>query len=100
MSAGLMIGLEIATDRPKSPPAQRVPHVNTCLPSLRYTNIEGIIGRGVAAGAFRVSDVAEAAWQVLGMIDGVNAQSLVRWGDTAERSALLLRAIEGMLGAA
>lgn len=62
--------------------------------------IEGIIGRGVAAGAFRVSDVAEAAWQVLGMIDGVNAQSLVRWGDTAERSALLLRAIEGMLGAA
>jgi|GEM_PF-6884415 hypothetical protein len=33
------------------------------------------------------------------MIDGVNAQALVRWGDTARRSDLLLRAVEGMLGA-
>lgn len=61
--------------------------------------LERIIDAGAASGAFRVADVGEAAWQALGMIDGVNAQSLVRWGDTSERSALLLRAIEGMLGA-
>lgn len=51
----------------------------------------------MSGGAERREPVA--AWQALGMIDGVNAQSLARWGDTSERSALLLRAIEGMLGA-
>ncbi|MCD1268370.1 TetR family transcriptional regulator [Microbacterium sp. MEC084] len=61
--------------------------------------VQEVVEAGVATGAFRVADAPEAAWQVLGMIDGVNAQALVRWGDTARRSDLLLRAVEGMLGA-
>jgi len=38
------------------------------------------------------------AWQLLGMVDGLNAQALVRWGDTAHRSSLTQHAVEGMLG--
>jgi len=57
-----------------------------------------LIERGVAEGAFRVDDVAGAAWQLLGMIDGVNAQSLVRWGGGPARSTLMERAAEGLLG--
>ncbi|WP_345752337.1 TetR/AcrR family transcriptional regulator [Microbacterium rhizophilus] len=60
--------------------------------------VRGIVEAGVARGDFRAADPAEAAWQVLAMIDGTGAQGLVRWGSTADRSDLLLRAVEGMLG--
>lgn len=46
---------------------------------------------------FGVPDPNAAAWQILAMIDGTGAQSLVRWGASDDRSDLLLRAIEGML---
>lgn len=59
-----------------------------------------VIEAGVAEGAFEVDDPAGAAWQLLGMIDGLNAQSLVRWGDTARRSELLLRMISTSLRSA
>jgi AcrR family transcriptional regulator len=62
--------------------------------------LAGIVEAGVRDGVFRVDDPAAAAWQLLGMIDGLNAQALVRWGEAAERSALMLRAAEGMLGGA
>ncbi|GAA4191821.1 hypothetical protein GCM10022219_11170 [Microbacterium oryzae] len=62
--------------------------------------LAAIIEAGVRTGAFRVDDPAAAAWQLLGMIDGLNAQALVRWGEASERSALMLRAAEGMLGGA
>ncbi|MDN3311124.1 TetR family transcriptional regulator C-terminal domain-containing protein [Microbacterium oryzae] len=62
--------------------------------------LAGIVEAGVRAGVFRVDDPAAAAWQLLGMIDGLNAQALVRWGEASERSALMLRAAEGMLGGA
>ncbi|WP_156760243.1 TetR/AcrR family transcriptional regulator [Microbacterium karelineae] len=61
--------------------------------------LRGVIERGAADGSFRVDDADAAAWQLLGMIDGLNAQGLVRWGDTSDRATLLLRAAEGMLGA-
>ncbi|MER7798564.1 TetR family transcriptional regulator C-terminal domain-containing protein [Microbacterium sp. NPDC096154] len=61
--------------------------------------VQGLVEAGVESGAFGVADPAAAAWQVLAMIDGTGAQALVRWGETADRSALLLRAVEGMLGA-
>jgi hypothetical protein len=32
------------------------------------------------------------------MIDGLNAQALVRWGAGGERGPALARAVEGMLG--
>ena len=59
--------------------------------------LRDLLADGVAAGAFRIADPADAAWQLLGMIDGLNAQALVRWGATGDRSTLLLHAVEGML---
>jgi len=60
--------------------------------------ILSVIGDGVATGEFRPDDPAQAAWQLLGMIDGLNAQALVRWGAGGERGPALARAVEGMLG--
>jgi AcrR family transcriptional regulator len=40
------------------------------------------------------------AAQILGMIDGLNAHALVRWGSPADRRALMGRAVEAMLGLA
>ncbi|MEY9954005.1 TetR/AcrR family transcriptional regulator [Leifsonia sp. EB34] len=60
--------------------------------------IEGVIVDGVAAGSFRVEDPRAVAWQLLGMLDGLNAQALVRWGGAADRGSLLAHAVEGMLG--
>lgn len=44
------------------------------------------------------ADPDAVAAQVLGMIDGLNAHALVRWGSEPERRALMGRAVEGMLG--
>ncbi len=60
--------------------------------------IEGVIESGAATGDFRTEDPRAAAWQLLGMIDGLNAHALVRWGGAAERGSLLAHALEGMLG--
>jgi len=60
--------------------------------------IEGVIADGVATGDFRVEDPRAVAWQLLGMLDGLNAQALVRWGGAADRGSLLAHAVEGMLG--
>ena len=60
--------------------------------------IEGVIDAGVESGDFRAEDPRAVAWQLLGMIDGLNAQALVRWGGSADRGSLLAHALEGMLG--
>lgn len=60
--------------------------------------VQEIIAAGVAAGEFQTDDPAAVAWQLLGMIDGLNAQALVRWGVAAERGPLIAHAVEGMLG--
>ncbi len=60
--------------------------------------IRDIIERGAEAGAFTAPDASAVAWQVLGMIDGLNAQALVRWGASADRLVLMVRAVEAMLG--
>lgn len=62
--------------------------------------VQNVIEDGTAAGEFQTEDSASAAWQVLGMIDGLNAQALVRWNDSAARGALVHRALEGVLGLA
>ncbi|MEN0084494.1 MAG: TetR family transcriptional regulator C-terminal domain-containing protein [Leifsonia sp.] len=59
--------------------------------------ILGIVEEGVAAGEFTVADPAQTAWQLLGMIDGLNAQALVRWGAGGDRAPALARAVERML---
>ncbi|MGF9662070.1 TetR family transcriptional regulator C-terminal domain-containing protein [Arthrobacter crystallopoietes] len=61
--------------------------------------IQGIVDAGIAAGEFETSDAASVAWQILGMIDGLNAQALVRWNGVSDRGAHLVRAVEGMVGA-
>ena len=57
-----------------------------------------VVEEGVAAGDFTADDPAQAAWQLLGVIDGLNAQALVRWGAGGDRGPVLARAVEGMLG--
>lgn len=58
--------------------------------------VHDLIAAGVAADEFEVDDPGAVAWQLIGMIDGLNAQALVRWGEG--RSTLLTHALEGMLG--
>lgn len=60
--------------------------------------VQGVIEAGVASGEFETPDAASVAWQLLGMIDGLNAQALVRWGDASARGSLIGHALEGMLG--
>ena len=60
--------------------------------------VQGVIEQGGASGEFETPDAAAVAWQLLGMIDGLNAQALVRWGDAGARGSLIGHAIEGMLG--
>ncbi|WP_308468592.1 TetR/AcrR family transcriptional regulator [Rathayibacter soli] len=61
------------------------------------TVVREILERGVAEGEFETDDAASLSWQILGMIDGLNAQALVRWGTATDRSVLLAHAVEGML---
>ncbi|GGI46006.1 AcrR family transcriptional regulator [Agromyces flavus] len=60
--------------------------------------VQGIIESGVASGEFETDDAASVAWQLLGMIDGLNAHALVRWEDAADRGSRIGHAVEGMLG--
>ena len=59
--------------------------------------ILSVVEEGAATGSFTADDPAQTAWQLLGMIDGLNAQALVRWGATADRGPVLAHAVEGML---
>lgn len=58
----------------------------------------GVIEEGVIAGDFATDDPAAVAWQLLGMIDGLNAQALVRRGHETHRGSLVCGVAEGMLG--
>lgn len=60
--------------------------------------VRRIVAAGAQTGEFATEDPAGVAWQLLGMIDGLNAQALVRWGTATERGPLIARAVEGMLG--
>ncbi|MBU4464600.1 MAG: TetR family transcriptional regulator C-terminal domain-containing protein, partial [Actinobacteria bacterium] len=60
--------------------------------------VQGVVEEGAAAGEFVTEDAAAVAWQILGMVDGLNAQALVRWNDAGARGSLIHRALEGMLG--
>ncbi len=60
--------------------------------------VQELIEDGIRAGEFAAIDAAEVAWQLLGMVDGLNAQALVRWNDERSRGSVLHRAAEAMLG--
>ena len=59
--------------------------------------LAGLIDRGRDVGDFRCDDSDAVAAQTLGMVDGLNAHSLVAWQDASERVHLLLRSVEPML---
>lgn len=60
--------------------------------------LEGIIAAGIDEGQFETDDAASVAWQLLGMIDGLNAHALVRWEHAGDRGTRIGHAVEGMLG--
>ncbi|MHA7261885.1 TetR/AcrR family transcriptional regulator [Arthrobacter sp. TMN-37] len=62
--------------------------------------LQQVIEEGITGGQFDTPDAASVAWQILGMIDGLNAQALVRWNGVNDRGVHLARAVEGMVGAA
>ena len=62
--------------------------------------ILGVITRGLGDGVFRTEEPDLVAWQLLGMIDGLAAHSLVRGADGRVFAAQLARAGEALLGAA
>ncbi|MDY0908668.1 TetR/AcrR family transcriptional regulator [Microbacterium sp. CFBP9034] len=58
-----------------------------------------IADEGVADGSFATAETSAVAWQIMGMVDGLNAQSLVREADPATAIAQMSRAAETLLGA-
>ncbi|MBB6403248.1 TetR/AcrR family transcriptional regulator [Arthrobacter sp. AZCC_0090] len=62
--------------------------------------VQGVVEAGIVAGEFETFDASSVAWQILGMVDGLNAQALVRWDGVSDRGTHLARAVEGMVGAA
>lgn len=62
--------------------------------------VEGIVAAGCRAGVFATAEPGEVAWQLIGMIDGLNAQSLARGTDTSRFAARTARAAEALVGAA
>ncbi|WP_396667247.1 TetR/AcrR family transcriptional regulator [Microbacterium sp. R86528] len=60
--------------------------------------IAALLHTGAASGDFRVEDTQGVAWLLLGMIDGLSAHTLVRWGEPEGRRELLERAVEPLLG--
>lgn len=61
--------------------------------------VASVIDEGCATEAFTTPDSSDAAWQVLGMIDGLNAQSLARGIDGEGYVEKMARAAEILLGA-
>lgn len=61
--------------------------------------VAAVIDRGRASGAFATPDSSDAAWQLLGMIDGLNAQSLARGIEGEGYVEKMARAAEILLGA-
>jgi AcrR family transcriptional regulator len=61
--------------------------------------VAAVIDDGCASGAFTTPSSSDAAWQLLGMIDGLNAQSLARGIEGEGYVEKMARAAEILLGA-
>lgn len=62
--------------------------------------IAGVLAEGEQRGVLDLSgdDADAVAWQILAMIDGLNAHSLVRWRDAPDRRALTKRSVAALVG--
>ncbi|SDP17121.1 transcriptional regulator, TetR family [Microbacterium testaceum StLB037] len=56
-----------------------------------------LIEDGVKAGEFTSDNTRAVAAQMVGMIDGLNAHSLIRWHTPRDRRALMARSVEPLL---
>ena len=63
------------------------------------TLVEGIVADGCRTGVFSTTEPGEVAWELIGMIDGLNAQSLARGTDTTRFALRTARAAEALVGA-
>ncbi|WP_309081044.1 TetR family transcriptional regulator C-terminal domain-containing protein [Zhihengliuella sp.] len=63
-----------------------------------HATLSDIVAAGAESGDFRVTAPNEAAWHLLGLIDGLSAQTLVHWRP-ASRPAVLGELVERVLGA-
>ena len=61
--------------------------------------VGAVIDAGHATGDFTTANSSDAAWQLLGMIDGLNAQSLARGIEGEGYAPKMARAAELLLGA-
>ncbi|GAA5202601.1 TetR/AcrR family transcriptional regulator [Microbacterium jejuense] len=61
--------------------------------------VEDIVAAGCRTGAFSTTEPGEVAWELIGMIDGLNAQSLARGADTTRFARRTARAAEALVGA-
>jgi len=61
--------------------------------------VAAVIDGGLTTGAFTTPSSSDAAWQLLGMIDGLNAQSLARGIEGEGYIPKMARAAEILLGA-
>ena len=63
------------------------------------TLVERIVADGCRSGAFATTEPGEVAWELIGMIDGLNAQSLALGTDTSRFALRTARAAEALVGA-
>lgn len=59
---------------------------------------EDLVAAGVAAGEFADVEPAPIAWLLLGLVDGLNAQSVIHDRHDPRRAAVVLSAVERELG--
>lgn len=57
-----------------------------------------LLRQGVARGEFVLADAPALAWQLLGIIDGLNAHATVRYGDARTQRPLVHTIVEHELG--
>jgi len=57
-----------------------------------------LLNRGSARGEFAVADSGALAWQLLAIIDGINAHAVVRYGDARGQRDLVRTVAEHELG--
>ena len=62
--------------------------------------VSGLLRAGVAAGEFTAADPDAVAWQLLGIIDGLNAHAIVRYGHAGSLRGLVRTVAEHELGLA
>ena len=62
--------------------------------------VAGLVSRGIDSGAFADVDPQECAWEIIALLDGLSAHTLVGYGDPQHYSARVAAPVEARLGMA